>query len=158
MPRRWVPAIPPDDTGVLVHGPLLLSQEPGIRAELDHVQAHGQPAGLMLHLHLHLHAETAARHLPAGPRVDSNSVGVGAEGSKPVLRVALNDLADQVHPKTYSTRTFEDTATGEARLTMQVSYWIDELPADGRAHLSISWPQAGLPETARTLVLALPDR
>ncbi|WP_432482916.1 hypothetical protein [Kineococcus esterisolvens] len=158
MPRRWVPAIPPSDAGAAVHGPLLLSQAPGIRAELDHVQAHAQPAGLMLHLRADgTRTQSTPRHLLDDPRADASSVGGGPAGSKPVLRVALNDLADQVQPKTSSIRTFEDTATGEARFTMEASYWIDEVPADGRVHLTISWPRAGLPEAAHTLVLALPS-
>ena len=143
MSRRWVPAIPPEDTGVPVHGPLLLAQAPGIRAELDHVQAHAQPAGLMLHLKLHadgIHAEAAKRQLLEGPRQALDPAGGKPVGSQPVLRVKLNDLADQVHPKTSSTHGYEDAATGEAHFAMEASYWIDELPAGGRVHLSVTWP------------------
>ncbi|WP_432548637.1 hypothetical protein [Kineococcus sp. SYSU DK004] len=159
MPRRWVPAIAPDDVGIPAHGPLLLSHATGIRAELDHVQAHARPAGLMLHLRVHadgVHAEAARRQVIDGPRQALDPAGGGVPGSEPVLRVALNDLSDQVQAKTVSTHTFEDTATGEVHFAMEASYWVDELPADSRMHLNITWPQAGLPETAHTIVLTLP--
>ncbi|NAZ84990.1 hypothetical protein [Kineococcus indalonis] len=161
MPRRWVPATAPLDAGVLVHGPVLLSHAPGIRAELDHVRAHARPAGLVLHLRLHaegVHAEAARREVVDGPRQPLDPDGGKAAGSELVLRVAVGDLADQVHATTSSTRTREDSATGEVRFTVEARYWIDELPADGRAHVSVAWPQAGLPGATHTLVLALPTR
>ncbi|NYD23306.1 hypothetical protein [Kineococcus aurantiacus] len=159
MPRRWVPAIAPDDTGVPAHGPLLLSQASGIRAELDHVQAHARPAGLMLHLRLHAdgpRAETARWQMIDGPRQKLDPAGGKPPGSEPVLRVALNDLADQVHAKTTSMHTFEDTTTNEVRFVLESSYWINELPVDGRMHVSFTWPQTGLSDAAHTLVLTLP--
>ncbi|WP_432534897.1 hypothetical protein [Kineococcus arenarius] len=157
MPRRWVPAIPPDDTGVQAHGPLLLSEAPGIRAELDHVQAHAHPAGLMLHLNLHadgVPAQAAQRQLLDQPREPLDPAGGTADlGSQPVLHVTINDLADQVHAKQRSVRTHQDKSTGEVRLAMHARYWIAELPADAQVRLSISWPRAGLPHAEHTLTL-----
>ena len=160
MPRRWVPTIVPDDVGVPVHGPLLLSQAPGITAALAHVQAHTDPAGLMLHLHLSatgVHAEAAKRQMLDKPCEPLDPGGAKAEqGSEPVLHVQLNDLADRVPIKQASVRTHEDSATGELHFSLEANYWIGELPEDRQVRVSTSWPQTGLPEVEHLLVLALP--
>ncbi|MCI2238027.1 hypothetical protein MO973_38220 [Paenibacillus sp. TRM 82003] len=60
------------------HGPLLLSEAPGIRAELDHVQTHAHPAGLVLHLDLPadgVPAEAAQRQLLDQPREPLDAEG-----------------------------------------------------------------------------------
>jgi hypothetical protein len=159
VPRRWVPTIAPDDAGVPVHGPLLLSQAPGISAALADVRAHADPVGLMLQLDLDadgVHAEAAARQMLDQPREPLDAGGAKAEqGSEPVLHVELNDLADRVPTKQSSVRTHEDSATGEFRFSLQASYWIGELPEDRRVRVTISWLQAGLPEMEHVLVLAL---
>lgn len=160
MPRRWVPTTVPDDAGVRVHGPLLLSQAPGIGAALARVQAHADPVGLTLHVHLSahgVHAEAAKRQMLDKPREPLDRGGAKAEqGSEPVLHVQLNDLADRVPLKESSVRTHEDTATGEVHFSLEASYWIGELPEDRRVRVNSSWLQAGLPEVEHVLVFARP--
>ncbi|WP_432496781.1 hypothetical protein [Kineococcus gypseus] len=157
MKRRWVPAPAPRDAGARVHGPLLLGEAPGIRAELDHVQAHAEPAGLALHVLVRaegVQAEAARRQVSAEFREPLDPAGGRPDlGSRPVLRVAIGDLDDEVHPAPWAVRTHEDRATGEVRFSMEGRCWVDELPADGRVRVSVSWRQAGLPESHRTLVL-----
>ena len=160
MRQRWMPTIVPDEAGVPVHDPLLLSRAPGIRAVLTHLRAHTDPPGLMLHLHLSavdVHAEAAVRQLDHVPRrrldLDDDS---GDSGPGPALHVQFDDVAAPVPATTRAVRTFEDTATGEVRFSWEATYWIGGLPTDGRIHLRTSWPQAGLPEAEHTLVLALP--
>ncbi|WP_432522833.1 hypothetical protein [Kineococcus sp. SYSU DK006] len=151
-----------DDTGVLVHSPLLLSQAPGIHAALTRLLAHTDPPGLMLHLHVSahdVHAEAAKRQTIDKPRryLDADSGDGGAEqGSQPELHVRFDDFADQVPVEDRSIRTFEGTRTGEVRFSWETTHWIGELPTDGQIHLRIRWPQAGLPHAEHTLVLALP--
>ena len=156
-----MPTIVPDDTGVPVHGPLLLSRAPGIRAVLTQLRAHADPPGLMLHLHLtavDVHAEAATRQVVDDtprrlPHLDGGSED---PGPGPVLHVRVDDVAASVPAGARSVRTFQDTSTGEARFSWEATYWIPQLPTEGRIHLRIRWPQAGLPEAEHTLVLAPP--
>ena len=157
--RRWVPATAPQDAGVLVHGPLLLAQAPGVSIRLEHVRAHRD--GVMLHLLLHasgVHAEAAKRQMIDKPREPLDPDGGRADlGSQLVLHVELNDLSDRVHHQQRGGHYSEDS-TGEAHFTMDADYWIDELPHDGRMRLTTSWVQVGLPEASTLLMLDLPDR
>ncbi|NAZ76521.1 hypothetical protein GTQ99_14010 [Kineococcus sp. T13] len=159
MRQRWVPSIVPDEAGVPVHRPLLLSRARGIRAVLTQVRVHADTEGLMLHLHLSadgVHAEAAKRWVFDEPRRLADPDGGGSSGAQPVLHVQFDDFADRVPVKDRSVRTFEDTATGEVRFSWEATYWIRQLPTDGRVHLRTSWPQAGLPAAEHTLVLAPP--
>ncbi|NAZ81886.1 hypothetical protein GTR02_08645 [Kineococcus sp. R8] len=155
-----MPTIVPNDVGVAVHGPLLLSQAPGIRVALSHVQAHAHPVGVMLHLHLSadgVQAEAAKRQMVDKPREPLDPAGAKADyGSEPVLHVQLNDLADRVPFKSCSVSTHDDPVSGDVHVDLEASYWIGELPADGRVRVRTSWPQAGLPHVEHLLVLELP--
>jgi hypothetical protein len=60
--HRWPAALPPDELGVVFHGPVLLARSPGIAAGLRCVYAH--PGGLRLPLVLRaadVQADAAAR-------------------------------------------------------------------------------------------------
>ena len=141
MRRRRQPAAPPEDAGVLAHGPVLLSRGPGTSAELHHLQAHAR--GLMLHLVLRadgVYAEAAKRQLmprrTAAPDVASPAV---AAGSQPLLHIEMDDLADQVPLQQSGAHGTDDSFEMEAR------FWISELPRDGRVAVAVQWPRAGLP-------------
>lgn len=153
MPRRWVPAVPPQDAGVLAHGPLVFGQAPGITVGLHHVQAHEH--GVMLHVLLRANgvpAEAAKRQMIDKPNEPLDPDGAKADlGSRPVLHVELNDLSDEVHPQRWR------TGYGDDRFEVEARYWISELPGDGRLQVTTSWAQAGLPRTSTVLVLARRD-
>jgi hypothetical protein len=134
---RWNARRPPQELGVVVHGPVVLARSPGIAVGLRCVFAH--PTGLHLPLVLlaeGVQAEAAVRHSrssePAGPTLRAEVDG--QDGRADATRSAW----------TGSTDHFE----------LQADHWIGALPADARLTLVAGWPEAGLAEQRTVLTLA----
>ncbi|AXG12614.1 hypothetical protein [Intrasporangium calvum] len=130
---------------MVVHGPVILCRASGIVAGLRCVFAH--PEGLELHFVLRasgVQAEAASRQ------------GQVPGSSHPKVHVQVNDRDGVAHP------TGGPITTGDDRFFMQTRYWIDELPFDRRVHITVAWPEAGMPETQRVIMLddlsGLPER
>jgi hypothetical protein len=146
--HRWPAGVVPDELGVVVHGPVVLARSPGIAVGLRCVFAH--PDGLHLPLVLRardLQAEAASRwSFPRGRRDDGP-----ATGSEPWsglrLGIELNGRAGSVDAGRTTSSGGADTFGSEA------SYWVGELPGDGRLRLTVGWPQAGLAEASTGLQL-----
>ncbi|PPK98589.1 hypothetical protein CLV92_101288 [Kineococcus xinjiangensis] len=138
---------PPHDLGVIVHGPLILSRAPDIAAGLRAVVAY--PSGLHLMLAYRAVGERAndarswsygrVRRYP-GPTKDNPY-------SFPHLHVTVNDHAGPAHTRGAMHNSGDDAFSVDA------SYWIDELPRDGRVGIALEWPHAGLPLTETVLTL-----
>lgn len=141
--HRWPPGMPPEELGAVVHGPVLLSRAPGIVAGLRCVVAH--PGRLLLPLVVRaegVQAEAAGRQtfhdgLPLG------EVG----GSQPQLHVTVDEMSG------YADASATQCSGGGDAFSLDADYWITHHPRDGRLHVSIAWPEAGLPETSTVLVL-----
>ncbi|TFV75052.1 hypothetical protein E4P40_19555 [Blastococcus sp. CT_GayMR20] len=143
--HRWAAVLPPDELGVVVHGPVLLGRSPGIAAGLRCVFAH--PGGLRLPFVLRasgVQAEAAGRRTFSRPR---DEAGVDGPWSGVTLHVEVDGvtgIADAAHQE----------SSGSADVfALESTYWIDRLPGDGRLRLTVAWPQAGLAETTTELEL-----
>ncbi|NAZ84441.1 hypothetical protein GTR02_21810 [Kineococcus sp. R8] len=146
--HRWPPAVPPDELGAVVHGPVILARATGIVAGLRCVFAYS--TGIFLPLVLRaegVYAEAASRQAfgPHGePITDSNDT---RSWSLPQVHIEVNDQAG------FTDSSGGSSSGGENSFEMQADHWIDELPRDGRVTITVAWPQAGLPESRTTLVL-----
>lgn len=149
--HRWPPAVEPEDLGAVVHGPVVLARAPGIVAALRCVFAH--PTGLSLPFVLRaegVQAEAAGRQSRWGG-VDED----GPQGwSEPVLAVRVGGHEGFVDASQASGSGSDDA------YDLDATYWVDVLPedvagpsGDPRLELTVSWPQAGLPETTTVLTL-----
>lgn len=144
-----MPAGPPEDAGVLVHGPKTLAQAPGITAELERVQAHA--GGLVVHLRWQANDDPAEtiRRLDAAHRatpVGQQPTG-DAAAAQPVVHVQVADLAGEVTPCQGHARSTEEDYV----LTSQ--YWLNGAPAGADMRLSVTWPATGLPASTADLHL-----
>ncbi|MEW1960117.1 hypothetical protein [Kineococcus sp. NPDC059986] len=147
-PHRWPPAVEPEDLGAVVHGPVVLARAPGIVAALRCVFAHSDGLSLPFVLRAEgVQAEAALRQSQWGG-VDED----GPQGwSEPVLAVRVGDQEGFADPS-------QSTGSGgEDAYDLDANFWIDVLPdqsaGDCRLELTVSWPQAGLPETTTVLTL-----
>jgi hypothetical protein len=139
------PAVPPppDELGVVVHGPVLLARSPGIAAGLRCVFAH--PTGLRLLLVLHaegVQAEAASR------RTEDLQPPEHDPWSGITVRAQLDGVEGPAHRA-------GGRSTGSADdFDLQADFWIGALPGDGRLGLTVGWPGAGLAEAGSVLELA----
>jgi hypothetical protein len=129
---------------VVVHGPAILGRATGIVVGLRCVFAHAD--GLLLPVVLHasgVQAEAAGkqRHRPrSGDALQDH-------GSMLAVHVRADDRAGPADPS----RT-----TGSARpdsFWLEATYWLDVLPSDRQLHLTVAWPQVGMPESQTVLTL-----
>ncbi len=143
--HRWPAALPPDELGVVVHGPVRLARSPGIAAGLRCVFAH--PDGLQLPFVLRatgVLAEAAGRRTfhrpPDEGRTDEPWSGVTLH----VEVDGIDGIADAANQE----------SSGSADVfTLESTYWIDRLPGNGLLRLTVAWPQAGLAGTTTELQL-----
>jgi hypothetical protein len=160
--HRWPAALPPDELGVVVHGPVLLARSPGIAAGLRCVYAH--PGGLRLPLVLRaadVQADAAAR--TTSPRFRDD-----AGDREPWSGLTLDVEVDGI-------RGVADAANQESSgnaddFSLEGTYWIDRLPRDGRLRLTSrgrrpvwrrrrrSWPSTTWTASARASSVALNAR
>ena len=145
--HRWPAALPPDELGVVVHGPVLLARSPGIAAGLRCVYAH--PGGLLLPLVVRadgVQAEAAGRNTFPRHRSEARERDPWSGLTLEVAVDGICGIADAAH--------HESSGSGDA-FSSEGRYWIDRLPHDGRLRLTVAWPEAGL--ARKTAVLALED-
>ena len=141
---RWSAQVPPEELGVVVHGPVVLARSPGIVAGLRCVFAH--PGGLHLLVVLRaegVQAEAAGRR--TFPRPDD-------AGHDPCTGPAL--VADVDGDSRPADPIGQESSGSADHFSQRVAYWIGALPRDGRLQLTFGWPQAGLAETRTVLQLA----
>ncbi|GAB3464046.1 hypothetical protein AB1207_12050 [Kineococcus endophyticus] len=146
-PHRWPPAAEPEDLGAVVHGPVVLARAPGIVAALRCVFAHSEGLSLPFVLRAEgVQAEAASRQSQWGA-VDED----GPQGwSEPVVVVRVGKhegFADPAQAR---------GSAGDDAYDLDANFWIDVLPDElsgNRLELTVSWPQAGLPETTTVLTL-----
>jgi hypothetical protein len=143
--HRWPAALPPDELGAVVHGPVLLGRSPGIAAGLRCVFAH--PGGLLLPFVLRASGVQAEA---AGRRTFSRA-GDERRAADPwsgvTLHVEVDGVAGSADPANQ-----ESSGSAES-FTLESTYWIDRLPRDRRLRLTVAWPQAGLAESTTDLQL-----
>jgi hypothetical protein len=149
MAQDWKPAGPPEDAGVLVHGPKTLAQAPGITAELERVQAHA--GGLVVHLRWQANDDPAQtiRRLHAAHRatpVGQRPTGEAAM-AHPVVHVKVAGLAGEVTPCQGHARSTEEDYVLTSR------YWLNDAPAGAGMRLSVTWPATGLPASTTDVYL-----
>ena len=143
--HRWPAAVPPDELGAVVHGPVLLARAPGIAAGLRCVFAH--PGGLRLPFVLRasgVQAEAAGRRTFRRPHEET---GGGDPWSGVTLHVEVDGVAGIADAANQ-----ESSGSADA-FTLESTYWIDRLPRDGRLRLTVAWEQAGLAGTTTELRL-----
>ncbi len=144
--HRWPAAVEPEDLGAVVHGPVVLGRATGIVAGLRCVFAHRDGLSLPFVLRAEgVQAEAAARqsfssHLP----LDESGPG---SWSEPVVAIGIGDHEGFADPSRSS------GGGGEDSFALDASFWVDELPTDGKLTITVSWPQAGLPQTRTELAL-----
>lgn len=145
--HRWPPAVEPEDLGAVVHGPVVLARAPGIVAALRCVFAHS--AGLSLPFVLRaegVQAEAALRQSRWGG-IDED----GPQGwSEPAVAVRVGGHEG------FADASQASGSGGEDAYDLDANFWIDVLPDElsgNRLELTVSWPQAGLPETTTVLTL-----
>lgn len=155
--HQWPAQLPPHELGAIAHGPLILAQAPGITAGLRCVYAH--PSGLHLPLVLrasgeHIRDATAwnpgtLRRYPSGSFAErENSQHGYTPYSEPQLIVEVNGT------RGVATTTGALHASDDDQVwARDAAYWIDDLPRDGLLRITLSWPQAGLPQTRSELTL-----
>ena len=110
--HRWAAAVPPDELGVVVHGPVLLARSPGIAAGLRCVYAH--PGGLRLPLVLRaagVQAEAAGR--TTSPRFRDDA-GDREPWSGPTLDVEVDGIRGVADAATRSRRALRTTSPSRA--------------------------------------------
>lgn len=149
MLQSWTPSAPPDDPGVLVHGPQVLIREHTISAELDRVQAHH--GGLAVHLRWHATGNSAATILvlEAARRavpVNQEPTGLAAR-ARPSVHVSIGDLAGEP----FSPQSRASGSEGGYVATAQ--YWLNDAPASGVLRLTIAWPAVGVASSMTALRL-----
>lgn len=149
--HRWPPGMPAEELGAIVHGPVILARATGIAAGLRCIFAH--PGRLLLPLVVRangVQAEAASRQSFRRGRHATAASGVGlstSTGSDPQLHVSLNERSG------FADVSQNERSGGDDGFDLEASYWIDEYPRDGRVHVVLAWPQAGLPETSTVLTL-----
>ncbi|MGI4896562.1 MAG: GNAT family N-acetyltransferase [Janthinobacterium lividum] len=146
----WSRGEPPEELGVLAHGPVLLARALDVTAGLRCVFAHR--SGLHLPVvyratgpRRHDAARWSAGHLRRWPGVDDPDRGT--RYSAPRLQATLDGRTGPVDTDRVLNRHGVGVWGAEA------SYWIGDLPHDGRLVLTLAWPDAGLPATTTTLTL-----
>jgi hypothetical protein len=143
--HRWPAALPPDELGVVVHGPVALARSPGIAAGLRCVFAH--PGGLQLPFVVRasgVQAQAAGRRTFSRPR---DEAGAGDAWSGVTLHVEVDGIAGIADAANQESSGSADV------FTLESTYWIDRLPRNGPLRLTVAWPQAGLAETTTELQL-----
>ena len=149
--HRWPPGMPAAELGAIVHDPVILARATGIAAGLRCIFAH--PGRLLLPLVVQangVHAEAASRQTFPRERHATAASGGGLStktGSDLQLLVAVNERWG------FADASRSERSGGDDAFDMEAHYWIDEYPRDGRVHLRLAWPQAGLPETSTVLTL-----
>ena len=141
----WTPVELPERLGVVAHGPALLAQAPDIAAGLRCVWA--RPEGLLLPVVVQargVHADAASRQtFGADPGPDA--VDLVGSAVRVVARVGDREVElDATHGT---------ASAGEDDFTTEAAYWVAGVPDDGLLHLTVAWPEAGLPETTTALRL-----
>lgn len=147
--QRWPSQHPPDELGVVGHGPIILAGSAawGVVAGLRCVFAH--PAGVHLPIVLAasgVYAEAANRrqHQSLDHAQVREEAAAGEVGSDPLrsltLTVEINGRSGPADP--YNARS----SGGQDRYNLAADYWIPELPADGRIRITTGWPEIGLTE------------
>lgn len=141
--HRFPPAVTPDELGAVVHGPIILARATGIVVGLRCVFAH--TAGLQLPMVLRatgVKAEAASRsrQRPLGEHDPRPFSG-------PTMHVEVGDHSGWADPS--QTRT----TGGKDYFAMDANYWINQVPSDPRLFLTVTWLQAGLPESRTELAL-----
>ncbi|PRY12493.1 hypothetical protein [Kineococcus rhizosphaerae] len=145
--HRWAAAVEPTDLGAVVHGPVVLARAPGIVAGLRCVFAHTDGLWLPFVLRAEgVQAEAATRqsfsgHLP----LDETGPGTWSE---PVVAIGVDG------DEGFADASRSSGGGGEDSFDLDAGYWVDRVPSDGRLTVTVSWPQAGLPETRTDLVLS----
>lgn len=138
-----------DGLGAVVHGPVVLARAPGIAVGLRCV--FGYPSGLMLPLVLRARGVQgeAARRVSLdpspGPRYQDH--GESDPWSGPQLSVEVEGRTRRIHP------TQEESSGGDDTFDLEATYWVDQLPRNGRLGLQIAWARAGLPLSTVTITL-----
>ncbi|MBF5083432.1 hypothetical protein [Quadrisphaera sp. INWT6] len=139
----------PERLGVVAHGPALLAQAPDIAAGLRCVWA--RPEGLLLPVVVQargVHADAASRQTFGGSdpvHPDGDAADVFGSAVRVVARAGDREVElDSAHGT---------ASAGDDDFTAEAAYWLPGVPDDGLLHLTVAWPEAGLPETTTTLRL-----
>ena len=140
---RWPAQLPPDELGLVAHGPVVVARSPGIAAGLRCVFAH--PGGL--HLLLVLRADGVQAEAASRRSRHRTPDAAPDPWSGPELVVDLDGEARLADPSGRQSSSSAD------RFDLEADYWIGALPADGRLRLTVGWPEAGLREAGTLLEL-----
>ena len=147
---RWPAQLPPDELGAVVHGPVLLARSPGIAAGLRCVFAH--PGGLHLPLVLRaegVQAEAAGRRTFSPHERDAPNPAEREPWSGLRLTAEIDGEARTADPAE------QQSSGGPDAFSLEATYWLGRLPADGRLRLTLAWPESGLAENTVLLDLDL---
>ena len=148
--HRWPAAVQPDELGAIAHGPVILARAPGIVAGLRCVFAH--TGGILLPFVLRaqgVQGEAATRQFfrhTFEPNAEAET-GISLPWSQPEVHIEVNDASGFADPGG------GPSSGGEDDFEMQTRYWIEEIPRDGQLAITVSWPQAGLPQSRTVLHL-----
>ena len=142
----WGFELPDDALGAVVHGPVVLGRAPGVAVGVRCVFAH--PGGL------HLPVLLVARGVRGEAAQRQHGIPYEPRGYRPSasLRSSWLQVSARVNGATGSLQAVgEESSSGEDRYHQESQFWIGELPADGELHVTVAWPEIGLPESTTTL-------
>lgn len=146
--HRWGALPPPEDLGAVVHGPVLLGRGERIAAGLRCVYAY--PSGLNLPFVVRARGlgEEVVDRWASEPLAQDPVFPADHEPWSGIrFAVQVDDLTGPADPVGLAGQGGLEDFDAEGSL------WVGTLPLDGRVRITVSWAEAGLPETSTELVL-----